>query len=73
MLGGRTVQTFSSNPPLLHGVRKRRCLIRPDYFLDDMLDDDKFKTRQSPKQLQGIDVNQVNQHTGVSHDNALPG
>jgi hypothetical protein len=45
------VQTFSSNPPLLHGVGKRRRLIRTGYLLDNMLDDDKLEAYQSPQQL----------------------
>jgi hypothetical protein len=47
----RAIQTFSSNPPLLNGVGQGCCLIRTDYLLDDVLDDDKLKTYQSLEQI----------------------
>ena len=41
-------RAVASRRPLLYGICKRCRLIRTGYLLDNMLEDNKLKTNQSP-------------------------
>jgi AraC-like DNA-binding protein len=51
-------------------IGQRRCLLRPCNLTDNILDHHEFKASESTEQGECTNVDQVDQHAGVCHDEA---